>query len=182
MSTPFPRFAVALVGLSLSLAGCDKGGGSAPAAASGSAPQAAAAPRPPPAASAPAACTLLSAEELKKFDISGDGKPGTSGGADVCTWMGANSKGAVVQVFGRASALPEMQKAFEDLHQQKAEPVSDLGDQAFHVAGPGRMHVANLGASKGSRAVSVQVMAMGGDAAKLKTEAIELTRSILTKL
>lgn len=148
-----------------------------------SAPAATPAPT-PAAATSRDVCSMLTADELKAAaGIEGTGQKSTSGGADVCTWMGATGKGAVVQIYPYSSSYDNSREAFEGLYETKAQDVSGVGDKAFVMTGKtGPMETATVGAMKGSTPVSVQVMAAGAPSAQLKEEAIALTKLLLGKL
>jgi hypothetical protein len=161
------------------LAGC--GGTDAPR---GDEPAATAAPPAPPAAGAREVCGMLSVEEVSAATgVAGECQAATSGGAQVGTWTDASGKSAIVQVHQTAARYEESRQAFESLYGGTAEELPDVGDQAFVIGGrTGPMPTATVGALQGATPISVQVMAMGGDPATLREQAIALTRTVLARL
>ena len=126
---------------------------------------------------------MVTAEELKTATkIEGAGTPSTSGGAAVCTWYGGGGA-AILQVYGSASAYESSRTAFEGLYGGKTADLPGVGDKAFFIEGKtGPMSTATLSATKGSNAISVQVMGTGSDAAARKQAATDLAKVVLTKL
>ena len=130
-------------------------------------------------------CGMLTMDELKTAAglQEATGQSSKSGGADVCTWMGAGGKAVVVQVFGSASDYDSGRSSFEGLYNTKAEEVSGIGEKAYYLFGKtGPMNTGTLVAAKGSTPISVQVMGSTGDAATMKGEATAIAHVILGKL
>lgn len=166
--------------------GADAG---ARSATSTSAPQAATTESAQPLARAPAAgpanpCTLMSTQEISAVAGLGanTGEPSTSGGAQVCTWADSNGKSAVVQVHASANRYAQSREAFESFYGGRVESV-DIGEQGFYIGGrTGPLPTATVGARAGGAVISAQVMELGGDAAALRGQAMELARKLLQKL
>ena len=151
---------------------------SEPTAAATSAPAAA------PAASRDV-CAMLSAEELQSVaGIEGStGSPSTSGGADVCSWVGSTGRSVIVQVFPSASSYESARDRVQGFYEATAEEVAGVGDKAFFIPGKtGFMDTATLVTQKGQTPVSVQVMGMDVDMATMKNEASAVAQAVLGKL
>ena len=180
------RRSVVLIATALFLsAGCsEQANDSESAVPAGTTATATSTPSPAPVAVASRdACAVISAEELKTATgIDAEGKSSKSGGADVCTWMGADGKSAIVQLYSHQSDYEDSREAFEGLYDTKSEPLAGVGDNAFYISGTtGPFNTATISAMKGSQAVSVQIMGMG-DMAELKENATALSRLLLEKL
>jgi len=162
------------------ITGCSKDEKTAPTP--NEAPAASATPTPIPSAR-PAACSTVSADRLEKLGYSSEGKSSTSGGADVCTWMGDGGSSLIVQIFPTASHHEHAREQFESFFGAKADSLSGPGDDAFYIPGKtGPLLTATVGAKKGQTAISVQTLAMSGQAEALKATAVDVTRDILEKL
>lgn len=138
-----------------------------------------------PSAALRDACTVLSAEEVSAAAGLGasTGQPSESGGAQVCTWMDANGKAAIVQLYATAARYEESRTAFESLYGGTAEALAGVADQAFYIGGrTGSIPTATVSVRKGRTAASVQVMAMSGDATGLRSQVMELTQQLVAKL
>lgn len=129
-------------------------------------------------------CQLISAETVKNATgISGEGTSSKSGDADVCTWMGADSSSAVVQIYRSSASYEASRRAFEGLYKTKAEELPGVGNKAFYLGGnTASIPTATISVDKGGRVASVQVMAVGGDADKLKANAVALTKAVVGAL
>lgn len=130
-------------------------------------------------------CLLLSADAVGAIaGLTGaKGVASKSGGADVCTWSDASGTSAVVQIFPASRTYDEIRDVFQSFYESDVEAIADLGDQAFHVGGrTASMPTATVGARKGSTLVSTQLMALGGDDATLRGQALDLARAVLDAL
>lgn len=144
------------------------------------------APAPPAAPTKRDVCAMLSADELKSaagMNGADQGKPSTSGGADVCTWFSSDGKGLVVQVFPYSSSYESARSAFEGLYETKSSELSGVGEKAYFLSGKtGPMATATLVAAKGQTPISVQVMGGSGNDESRKTEATNVANVLLGKL
>lgn len=129
-------------------------------------------------------CAMLSGDDVKSATgIEATGTPSTSGGADVCTWMAADGKAAVIQVYPTQERYDESRQAFESLYGTNAEDIAGIGERAFYVGGKtGVTETATVGAIKGSRPVTVQVLDVGGDPAALRRDATNLAHVLMSKM
>lgn len=177
------RSAGALAVLTLALVACKaEEPASSPPAATKAAADA-------PAASAPAPTRIAACESLSADDVKGllgsavEGATSSSGGADVCTWTGPTGKTAIIQIYATARSFEQSREAFERMYAGQAEDISGIGDKAFYIHGKtASFPTATLSVVKGAQAASVQVMEPKGDPAKLKTEAVALTKVVVGKL
>lgn len=193
LSRPARSLCLALAATPLLLAGCG-GNDAEPAAdadvtpdtlamatpAPGAAPSAAA----PPAAQ-PDPCALLSPQEVQAATgvEAGTGQPSTSGGARVCTWTDASGKSALVQIHAGPHRYEESRQVFQQVYGAPAEPVVDLGEQAFYIGGmTASFPTGTVSALQRGTAISAQVMGAGLDAATLRSQTTDLARATLAKL
>lgn len=138
----------------------------------------------PPAQAKRDPCELISAADVKTATgIEAEGKPSRSGGASVCTWMGADGKSAIVQIFPTEAHYDKAKSAFEAQYKGTSDAVQGMGDKAFVITGnTGPLPTATYVAQKGSTPISVQVMALGGDTSTLKSQAETLAQTVIGKL
>lgn len=129
-------------------------------------------------------CTLLTADEVHAaVGDSVQGKSSTSGGVLACTWLRPGHRSVVVQFHKSARRFDDSKQALQDFHKFEAEPLENLGEQAFYVGGKtGNSGTATVVALKSGRFVNVQILTPSESAEDVKDQVISLTRAVVDRI